>query len=244
MSTDEDRPGRRADGPDRDDEHRDPTAPPPLPDEPSEGSTQALGSPTQPFAVPSPPPPPQYDTPTYTQPSYGLPSYDAPPPPAPYPYGTPQAGPTPPTPSTPPAHPGAAAPTPGIPAPSPSNPYGTPPPPPGAGVPGSPYATPQPYRSPPSTTNAIVLTALSALAVVSCCNVLAIPSLVLGIMGISRTGSDPASAQRLTRIGWWLFAGSVVVVVLAVAAFFALGLSGALDDPGYGDGTTDPFDGY
>lgn len=273
MSTDDE---RRADEARTDgdtpgsDEHRDPTAPPPLPVEPTADRTQPIGTETQAFTVPSPPPAPspQYDEPSYTRPSYSLPSYGSPDaqdttpaaPPSPAdPTPTTSGDTQPPHGSTVAPHGSTAAPYGSAPSPYPqdagagsppppanpyaaSNPYATPAPPPG----GYPYAAPPtPYQSTPSNTSAIVLTVLSGLALVSCCNVVAIGSLVLGIMGISRNTNDPADARRLTRIGWWVFGVSMALVVIGIIAFFALGISGAFDGGSGGSFDSDgSFDGY
>ncbi len=71
-----------------------------------------------------------------------------------------------------------------------------------------PYSMPPaPYGAPPAkNTSAIVLTVVSAVTLVACCNLLAIPSLILGIIGINKSGTDPQGAARMTKAGWITFA--------------------------------------
>ncbi|MBR7741985.1 hypothetical protein KC207_01595 [Phycicoccus sp. BSK3Z-2] len=110
--------------------------------------------------------------------------------------------------------------------------YGQAPPPGGpAGYGAPPYAAPQ-----QTSTSAIVLIVLSALALVSCCNIFAIGSLVMGVVATGRQSTDPERARSLTKGGWWVFGVSMSLVVLAIIIFFVLGLSGAFDEPGpYGE---------
>lgn len=104
------------------------------------------------------------------------------------------------------------------------NPYGQPP-----------YAAlPVPYApAPRSNTSLIILTVVSALALVSCCNVLAVISLVMGIMGLSRNTADPDGAARLGRNGWIAFGVTTAVVVIGWVVFIAFGAAGAFDDGSY-----------
>ena len=72
-----------------------------------------------------------------------------------------------------------------------------------------PYSLPPaPYGAPPAkNTSAIVLTVISAVTLVACCNVLAIPSLILGILGLTKAGTDPQGSARMTQAGWITFGG-------------------------------------
>lgn len=199
----------------RADDYRDPTAAPPLPDEPAPpaDATQPVGTETRPFTPPEPPPPPvgAGGPPAPSVPGpYGAPAPGAPygsPPPAPY-----------------------AAPVPAYGAPPPAAPYGSPalPPPPSPyGV--SPYAqAPTGYVPPRTNVSALVLTILSGLLLLSC-SVLHLVSLVLAIMALTRQAHDPAGSASLARKGWWAFGVALAVEVLAVVGFVALGVSGAFD---------------
>ena len=94
-----------------------------------------------------------------------------------------------------------------------------------------PYALPPaPYGAPPAkNTSAIVLTVVSGLALVACCNLLAIPSLILGIVGISKGPDDPQGAARVTRAGWITFGVTTALVVIGWVIFFALLAAGTFD---------------
>ena len=94
-----------------------------------------------------------------------------------------------------------------------------------------PYALPPaPYGAPPAkNTSAIVLTVVSGLALIACCNLLAIPSLILGIVGISKGPDDPQGAARVTRAGWITFGVTTALVVIGWVIFFALLAAGTFD---------------
>jgi hypothetical protein len=252
-----------------DDEFRDPTAPPPLPDDtdadagdgpagspdptpeaPSVDDTQVVdaGS-TQSFTPPSGGyTPPTYDGPTYSTPSYEQPTYGSP-------YGQP--------PATPPA---AAAPPPPAPWDQPAAGY-----PYGPGTPGAPQApyqqaphqqgayqqgayqqagppSPYPYAAPPSAygapqrnTSALVLTIISGVLAVFCCSVLTVPALIFGIVGLTKQDTDPEGSRRASRNGWIAFSVGIAITVIGLVIFFAIGLSGGFDDPSGYDST---YDGY
>lgn len=86
----------------------------------------------------------------------------------------------------------------------------------------------------------IVLLVLSGLAVFTGWFTLAgIPAVILAIVALTRAGSDPTGARRLTRIGWWVFAGLVVLGLvlgaIGLALLFALPFGGL---GGFGGGPT------
>ena len=103
-----------------------------------------------------------------------------------------------------------------------------------------PYAMPPaPYGAPPQkNTSAIVLTVISAVSLISCCNVLAIVPLVLGIVGLNRAGTDPQGAARSTKAGWITFAVTSALVVIGWVVFLALVGFGTI-----GDSTTYDYEG-
>ena len=132
-------------------------------------------------------------------------------------------------------------------APPLSNPYaqGPPPPPYAQGPPPPAYAQgppPVPYGQPPSApayqaygqqpygsgqhaptnTSAIVLTVVSGLSVFSC-NILAIASLVLGIVALTKNTTDHEGSRRLTKIGWIVFAAVWGVAILAIIGLIVVG---------------------
>jgi len=87
-----------------------------------------------------------------------------------------------------------------------------------------------PYGAPPArNTSAIVLTVVSAVTLVACCNVLAIPSLILGILGLTKAGADPQGSARLARAGWITFAITMALAVIGWLIFFVLVANGTLD---------------
>ena len=215
----------------------DPTAPPapePFPAPPSATPDQpTYGQPS--YEQPT------YHQPTYGQPSYGQPAYgQVPPPPGadPYPAAPQGAGQQPwdqpPAPQQPPVagQPGTdpyagyvpgAYPTPG------GQPYG------------QPYSQPYPgtYGGPaPSNGSLIALTVISGISIVSCCNILGIPALVLGILGLSKNSTDPEGAARLGRWGWIAFAAGIVLAVVGLGLLIAFGTFSE------GGGSSVDFEGY
>lgn len=72
--------------------------------------------------------------------------------------------------------------------------------------------------SPGAPVNAIVLTVVSVLAVLSTAFIVGLPSAILGIIGLAQHGNDPRRANRLANIGWILLVLNVVLgVVLLIA---------------------------
>jgi hypothetical protein len=59
----------------------------------------------------------------------------------------------------------------------------------------------------------------SLIALVMCCNLLAVPAIVTSAMAIGRSGTDPASAQRLTTWSWGVL---VLAFLLPITAFLVL----------------------
>ena len=62
------------------------------------------------------------------------------------------------------------------------------------------------------------------------CCLFCLPSLILGIVALSRQSTDPASSARLTRYGWIGLGIALVLGVIAIAGFVALAASGTFDD--------------
>ncbi|MGR6914051.1 hypothetical protein ACU635_07360 [[Actinomadura] parvosata] len=101
-------------------------------------------------------------------------------------------------------------------------PYGEQPPPPyGYGYP------PPPPRSNGPSANAIVALVLNIFALVSCCNVLALPGAILAGLAIGKSSHEPGTARTMVTWSWILFG---VGFVLTVGTFIVLGVSGAFDD--------------
>ena len=79
----------------------------------------------------------------------------------------------------------------------------------------------------PSNTSAIILTIVSGVSLFVC-NVLAIASLVLGIVALTRNATDPVGSRRLSKIGWIVFAcvwALGVLILIAYIGFFVAGVS-------------------
>ncbi|MBO1753617.1 DUF4190 domain-containing protein [Allobranchiibius sp. CTAmp26] len=101
----------------------------------------------------------------------------------------------------------------------------------------------QGYYSPPSpqgngnNTSAIVLTVASGLAIFFCCGA-GLPSLIMGIIALTKQAADPAGAARLAKIGWIVFGVLVALAVIAFVGLIALGTfaggSGSSDTYQYG----------
>ena len=66
--------------------------------------------------------------------------------------------------------------------------------------------------------SAIVLTVLSGVSLLFC-NILAIASLVLGIVALTRNTTDHEGSRRLTKVGWIVFAAVWAVAILGVIAY-------------------------
>lgn len=75
-----------------------------------------------------------------------------------------------------------------------------------------------------SNTSAIVLTVVSGIGTLVFCGV-GLPSLVMGIIALTKQPNDPAGAARLAKIGWIVFAVLAVLAVIAVIAFIAIGFA-------------------
>ena len=70
-----------------------------------------------------------------------------------------------------------------------------------------------------SNTSALVLTILSALSLF---NVLSVGSLILGIIALNKSSTDPQGSRRMTKIGWIVFGVGWVLVILGVFGLIAL----------------------
>ena len=143
-------------------------------------------TPTQPVPIEPPVTPPS----PYAPPDAGAPDPWAPPPADPAPYGPPGSATNPygtgPSPDEQPAW---------VQQPYGSTAYGQAP----YALPPASYAPPPGKYAPPpaKNTSTVVLTILSGVATVLCC-LLGLPSLVLGVVALTRQSTDPGSAARLT----------------------------------------------
>ncbi|QXJ24105.1 hypothetical protein AGRA3207_005362 [Actinomadura graeca] len=111
--------------------------------------------------------------------------------------------------------------------PPPADPYGQGPPPGygyGYGPPGVPYA-------PAGNGSTIAALICNIVAIVLCCNIVAIPGVILAAIAMGRAQSDPYSARRLTMWSWVLFGASIVVAIIVMVAWIVLA---ANSEPDYG----------
>ncbi|MFI6176230.1 hypothetical protein ACIA8R_11920 [Nonomuraea sp. NPDC051191] len=107
-------------------------------------------------------------------------------------------------------------------------PYGAPygeQPPPQYGY-GYGYGVP-PRRDEGPQAGAIVAVVLNFLSLASCLNVLGLPGGILAAVALTRAREQPGSARSLLLWSWVLFGTGLV---LNVALFLFLGLTGRLDD--------------
>jgi len=185
--------------------------------EPPAGSQPPYGTP--PTALPYGPQQPQQQPPAYGSPP---PAYGSGQPQQPY-------GAAPPYGSTPPygAPPYAAQPygqQPSYGQQPPVQPYGQQPP----GGYGQQYPG---YGQQPYTTgangSAIVLTILSVLSLFVC-NPLALGSLIVGIVALTKNATDPQGSRRLTKTGWIVFAVIWTLTIVGLVLFVIT--SGLSDD--------------
>ena len=94
----------------------------------------------------------------------------------------------------------------------------------------NPFGTPPPSTQP--NTSAIVLTVLSGVATLSVyCACIGLPSLIFGILGITKQSTDPEGAARMTKIGWIVFGVTTLLTVLAIAGLIAAAVMSESSSP-------------
>jgi hypothetical protein len=97
---------------------------------------------------------------------------------------------------------------------------------PGYGQPGYGYGPPgvSPHQS---TGNASTIAALvcNAVAVVMCCNIIALPGLITAAIALGRAQTDPESSRRLTIWSWSLFAAAVLLGIILLVVWIAVGVT-------------------
>ena len=77
-----------------------------------------------------------------------------------------------------------------------------------------------------SNTSALVLVIVSGLATLVFCGV-GLPSLIVGIISMTKQNDDPAGSRRLSKIGWIVFGVICAIAVIAVVVLIAIGISTA-----------------
>jgi hypothetical protein len=95
----------------------------------------------------------------------------------------------------------------------------------GYGPPGVPY-------QPVSNGSTIAALVCNAVAILLCCNIVAIPGVITAAIALGRTQTDPPSARKLTIWSWSLFAASVVIAIIVLIVYIVIGV--AASDPDYG----------
>ena len=86
---------------------------------------------------------------------------------------------------------------------------------------------PQPASTPGATIALVVVSGFFVLM-----GLIGVPSLVIGIVALTRARSDPEDAHRLTWVGWLVLGILVALVVLIVVIAFAVAASTSNSDDG------------
>ncbi|TDD26726.1 hypothetical protein E1287_35955 [Actinomadura sp. KC06] len=100
-------------------------------------------------------------------------------------------------------------------------------PPPGYGYGYGPPGVP--HRA-PSNGSTIAALVCNSIAVVLCCNIVAIPGIITAAIALGRNNTDPRSARKLTIWSWSLFAAGVVIGIILIVIYALLA---AAADPDY-----------
>ncbi|WP_141578525.1 hypothetical protein [Actinomadura sp. WMMA1423] len=103
---------------------------------------------------------------------------------------------------------------------------------PGYGNPGYGYGPPGVPHQTASNGSTIAALICNAVAVVMCCNIVAIPGVITAAIALGRFQADPHSARKLTIWSWALFAASLLIGIVLVVVWIAIGAM-ADPDPGY-----------
>jgi hypothetical protein len=151
--------------------------------------------------------------------------YGQPAPRAPDPYAPPAPASLPTTPPPPYGQPAA------YPGYGPPPPYGGYPQPAGFGTPAY-GGYPQPAPTPGAS---IALVVVSGFFVI--CGLIGVPSLVIGIVALTRARTEPDEARRLTWIGWLVLGILLALVVVIVVIAIAVAVSTSSSDDGSTIGT-------
>ncbi|MBB5083151.1 hypothetical protein [Nonomuraea endophytica] len=113
----------------------------------------------------------------------------------------------------------------------PYQPYGAPygeQPPPGYGY-GPGYPPPHQPRNDGLRTSAIVALVLNLIAIVTCCNFVAIAGAIMAGLGLGKVDTEPENARSKLVWAWVLFGAGFLVTI---GGFLFLGFAGYLDDNG------------
>ncbi|WP_433466769.1 hypothetical protein [Spirillospora sp. CA-128828] len=102
---------------------------------------------------------------------------------------------------------------------------------PGYGQPGYGYGPPGVPYGAPSNGSTIAALVCNAVAILLCCNIVAIPGVITAAVALGRTQTDPPSARRLTIWSWSLFAASVFIAIIVLIIYIIIGVTAS--DPDY-----------
>ncbi|TDD70005.1 hypothetical protein [Actinomadura rubrisoli] len=78
------------------------------------------------------------------------------------------------------------------------------------------------YQAPASNASAIGALVCNIVAVLLCCNIVAIPGIITAAIAMGRVQTDPPSARKLTIWSWALFGVSVVAGIVFVVVYLYL----------------------
>jgi hypothetical protein len=94
----------------------------------------------------------------------------------------------------------------------------------GYGPPGVPHG---------SSSNGSMIAALvcNSVAVLFCCNIIAIPGVITGAIALGRAQTDPRSARKLTIWSWSLFGASLAIGIIVLIIYIIIGATAS--DPDY-----------
>ncbi|MEO3829409.1 hypothetical protein [Actinomadura sp. B10D3] len=103
---------------------------------------------------------------------------------------------------------------------------------PGYGQPGYGYGPPGVPYQPANNGSTIAALVCNAVAILVCCNIVAIPGVITAAIALGRTQTDPPSARKLTIWSWSLFGASVAIGVIVLIVYIVIGVTAS--DPDYG----------
>jgi hypothetical protein len=99
----------------------------------------------------------------------------------------------------------------------------------GYGPPGVPY-------QPANNGSTIAALVCNAVAILLCCNVVAIPGVITAAIALGRTQTDPPSARKLTIWSWSLFGASVAIGIIVLVVYIIIGVAASDSDYSSSDG--------
>lgn len=101
---------------------------------------------------------------------------------------------------------------------------------PGYGQPGYGYGPPGVPHQATSNGSTIAALVCNAIAIVLCCNILAVPGVITAAIALGRFQTDPRSARKLTIWSWSLFGASLLIGIVLLIVYIAFGV---MSEPDY-----------